>query len=698
MSTEVSEVRRLMSTRGWFQWVTDEEAAGAADVIIRSDDPAEILRQLGAGEIRRLAAELPEHKKQELLDDLARALKADTMTAEERTTLRESFTELGKAFGYDTVLASLNRNGTVQTQVEFVKAFVSDTLSSHVDVSHGTLLDITKMLEGLPANQRGEVIALLSDEQLRKWASEIGAWFGNLSGEEKRHLFDVLTASLDPQQLGRVARAVGVKADEALKEFTQAILAGTPEQKVAYVNAVAGTLSLDEVKSLADPGLVAGFIQVQNLDDFEGYKRAVTAFASLDAAGISALAREHPQILQRFSLRVQAHQDWYEQLTIPVMRLHSKGGRACTSVDSADVKFNKEQLNAMREAFSYDDGLITNGELLLAYPDRVERNEKVTGQYHELSSGMAQIVGADYLNWCSLAVWASDGVGRVMVDPLAIAAGTVGFADLVFWFSHGNTTLASEMAPVFKHFIDTYGDGSRGVSFEQFWQSLGDKYQGRGLSYLEGVSDPRGVDHSGADSKLDVKNAFKAYYEAMLLNDKQNAGQATPADKQRRGQLMLYGNVLVGMQEQRTLQRDLENSLKVLNITNPRGGLARKMDVHIPSGKLDLDRNVPNEPAGLTDLDASFTTVDGRQINLGTELVGRLNALDGDSSPGDENEGLRIHTATSHWERFDERIPWIFHFFAAYHTDPSLLQDPRENWGSRAEALDTQPEPLIRLG
>ena len=101
--SEVSDVRNLLSTDGWFQWVSDGEAGGAADIIIRSTDPGDILKQLSAGEIKQLASQLPEHKKQQLLDDLSRDLRADTMSMDQRATLRENFKELGKAFGYDVV-------------------------------------------------------------------------------------------------------------------------------------------------------------------------------------------------------------------------------------------------------------------------------------------------------------------------------------------------------------------------------------------------------------------------------------------------------------------------------------------------------------------------------------------------------------------------------------------------------------------
>lgn len=689
--SEVSDVRNWISDTGWTQWVTDEEAEKAADIIIRSADPGDILKQLSADEVNRLADNLPEHKKQELLDDLARNLKADVLSPEQRATLRESLKELGDAFGGDAVFAALDRNGTQQTKVEFVKAFMQDAFSGG-NVSHGTLLQMMRMLENIPANQRTDVINSLSDQDLEKWASEIGAVFGNLSGEDKRKLFDLLTASLDAAQLGRVARAVGKKAPEALLEFTEAVRAGTWEHKRAYAAAVGTTISTDLLEKLDDPAMVAAFLQTLNLNDRDGFERALTAFASLSPENIQLLTREHPAVLQQYAQKVQAHQDWYEELTIDVV--HTGRRSWFNSVEEAEVRFTKEQLQAMRGAFVADDGVLLSGELLLAYPDRIERNQAVTEQYRQLSVRMGNLTGEDCANWLTFGVWASDEVGRNLASALADLPGQLSIGDTAFWLSNGNTKLASDLVPVFKHFIDTYGGGNRDVSFEQFWASFETKYAGRGLSSLEGNTDPRGVDHSGGDIKLDLKNAFKAYHEAMLLNDK-----ARPADDLRRQQLMLYGNVLTGLQEQRLIQQDVENGLSVFGGVNPAGQAQHIMDIHVPGRKMDLNRDVPADPVGLTDLNATFTTADGREINLGDELRHRLNGLDGDRSPGDEDRGLRTNTATGHWERYDERMAWIFHFFSAYHTNGALTKsDPRNLWGSRAENLDTTPEPLIRFG
>lgn len=61
------------------------------------------------------------------------------------------------------------------------------------------------------------------------------------------------------------------------------------------------------------------------------------------------------------------------------------------------------------------DGIIA----LAAQP--VIRNLKITQCYHDLSAAVASVVGAENLNWCSFASWASKTAGRfVRGEPLAI--------------------------------------------------------------------------------------------------------------------------------------------------------------------------------------------------------------------------------------------------------------------------------------
>jgi len=265
------------------------------------------------------------------------------------------------------------------------------------------------------------------------------------------------------------------------------------------------------VRDSHDPALTGAYMGGLNLDDRDDIGRALDAFSGLgpdDLRSFIADPQHRTQMLD-LTLAVQRHQDWYERQSIDTVSTGAGAARArAWPVEmEAPLQFSKEQLAAMRGAFRDDNGLMTNGELLLAYPDRLERNEQVTHQYHELSAQMGGIVGADNAHWATFAQWASDEVGRNLKGTPGIAAGEFALGNPRYWLSVGNSRLISDIGPGFRHFVE----------------------------------------------KLDMKNAFKAYCDAMQLKDKEDAA-TDPAQREalvgQRGQLMLYGNLLVGLQEQ----------------------------------------------------------------------------------------------------------------------------------------------------
>ncbi|MEK8031420.1 hypothetical protein AACH06_11380 [Ideonella sp. DXS29W] len=446
-----------------------------------------------------------------------------------------------------------------------------------------------------------------------------------------------------------------------------------------------GKLDAEYIRQTQDPKLIAAYIQAQNLDDRDGFNRALKAFSGLQPQDIGSFANG-PQTqgtMQNFSMAVQRHQDWYENQT---MDLPNPRNWVDPEAE-APVQFSKEQLTAMRDAFESKDGMVTNGELLLAYPDRLERNEKVTDTYHDMSLDMEKIVGDDNASWLNFGQYASDEVGRNIDGTIGIKMGELGLGDPKYHLSVGNTRLGSDIAPAFRQFIDTFKDGkNRDMTFDEFWKGLEDKWGGRGISYLDGHNDPQ----------MDMKNAFKAYYESMKLEDKQKTTN-DPAQildlKEQRASLMLYGNLLVGMQEQKLIQGDVENGMKVLpqiggGIVDPWGLGGFGLNLDLPHKKIDLDQNVGTTPNrvnfGQNDM---FTTVQGDKINLGEAIRARLNGLDKD--PVDEYDNANSDAA--HWESYSDRMGTIYHIFSNEQRNPDLQIDPREAFGSRATALNNDP-------
>ena len=226
------------------------------------------------------------------------------------------------------------------------------------------------------------------------------------------------------------------------------------------------------IRDTHEPALVSAYMARQDLNDRAGFECAVTAFSGVPADQMAAYIRDpaNARTLQNFELAVQQHQDWYESLTLDRwVGLHSEYPQHI----EGDVQFSKEQLTAMREGFRSDDGFFTNGELLLAFPDRQERNEQVTQQYYDLSTAMSGIVGDDNANWATFAVWASDEIGRNLAGNTGIALGEAAGGDPRFWLSKGNSMLISDIGPAFQHFTQTFANGQhRDMTFEQFWASF----------------------------------------------------------------------------------------------------------------------------------------------------------------------------------------------------------------------------------
>ncbi len=474
----------------------------------------------------------------------------------------------------------------------------------------------------------------------------------------------------------------------------------TSQERDQLANAFAhgigqGTIPADDVpgefvRDAHSPALTAAYMDSQDLDDRDGFNRALDAFAGLPADQMSAFINnpENAALVQKFELAVQGHQDWYENRT---MDLWVTGGGYAQQVEG-EVQFSVEQLQAMREGFRSDDGFYTNGELLLAYPDRAERNEQVTRQYYELSTAMSGIVGDDNANWASFAVWASDEIGRNLEGTTGIALGEMAFGDPRFWLSKGNSMLISDIGPGFQYFTQTFANGqNRDMTFEQFWSNFEREFAGRNISYLPGGS---------GDPENDMKNAFKAYYEAMQLHDQEQAA-SDPAQRaelaDRRGDLMLYANTLVGLQEQEIVQSDIENGMDTAVGVNLWGLASGWIDFHLPGAdgtgerRIDTDQDMPQQDRRVDPAGTSFTTVDGRTIQLDQALRERLNGLPGDID-GDGDEYDIGNSGTDHWEGYGERMGSIYHLFANFQQYEAIFADPREVFGTRAQELENDPQ------
>ena len=196
--------------------------------------------------------------------------------------------------------------------------------------------------------------------------------------------------------------------------------------------------------------------------------------------------------------------------------------------------------------------------------DLVLRNLRITQMYHRLSQELALLLGQSDANWCTFACSASKTAGysirgevvrplawlstrrrsrwlRVLHEELAASAGRGAVAarldriqDLVTEsVSAGNLKVFAELAPVFADMTRTFHRDER---YDR------DKLA-RFLARLD-----RGP--TGAGGQDTLAEALTHYYEAMFERD-----------EKRKAELMLLGNIKVGLHEQLRLQPNIVAAL-----------------------------------------------------------------------------------------------------------------------------------------
>jgi len=447
-----------------------------------------------------------------------------------------------------------------------------------------------------------------------------------------------------------------------------------------------------EARAARDSGdarVIGDYFVRQDYASRQGLTNALTAFSGLRAADMSGFILEpaNGPMLHEFSRQLIAHQDWYEPLVSRLVLKLGPGKRL--RWPAPPVAFSAAQREAMRGAFQRKDGALVLGALLLAYPERLSRNEAITRQYYEISQRMAQLTGQE-ADWSTFATWASDLVGRSLApsDLLVTASESLG-ANGRYWFSLGNAQLASQLTVAYAEFIRRFGDGgNRTLSFDAFWAGVLRRYANYGVAFVDG----------DARSRTDVRNAFKTYYDAMRLHDQEQSlggglfGALDAFKRSRladaRGQYVLYGNFLAVLSEQRFAQPVLDNLMCVGGVVNPAGAGGIAVNFHLP-GLLGIGDRVLPTTLGLpidtpyrVRLNLPYTLSDGRQVGMAKSLRDTLNALPSSARLAVDRT-VPLYSGTLHWNELGERMGFIYHLFADFQRYPQIHADPRRVYGSR---------------
>lgn len=219
------------------------------------------------------------------------------------------------------------------------------------------------------------------------------------------------------------------------------------------------------------------------------------------------------------------------------------------------------------------EGLVREVDSIIAITEPVTRNLRITLSYHELTLGMAELLGPHNVSWVGFATWASRTAGRFIrndympsivgayMDKLAFFHRGVHFAhnlltgmrrrhvppprslleetvervsDIITdQIGTGNNSLYTDVAPVFASMVERFRNATtrNRKDLERFLATLR----------------PGPVDRDGQDLLIE---AFEFYHEAIF-----------EPERKRKAELILLANNLVGLHEQSRLQQHIFQSL-----------------------------------------------------------------------------------------------------------------------------------------
>lgn len=213
-------------------------------------------------------------------------------------------------------------------------------------------------------------------------------------------------------------------------------------------------------------------------------------------------------------------------------------------------------------------------ERIACLQDPVLRNLLITQRYHDLSFELTRVLGPRDANWSTFACWASRTAGisirmqeipeefsavlqietrlEAKAEELCAKLGFVGrlliprqnpfdlaraiIVEVATQIAEGNLKVYAELAPLFARFASEFSspDSRTRERLDEFFK---DFKRGRAAD-------------GGQD---DLKKAFDAYLQA-----------AEAEDENTKAQLILYGNVMIGLHEQTRLQQNIAGGIDAM--------------------------------------------------------------------------------------------------------------------------------------
>ncbi len=219
-----------------------------------------------------------------------------------------------------------------------------------------------------------------------------------------------------------------------------------------------------------------------------------------------------------------------------------------------------------------EEGARADLQRIVALEDGVLRNLLITQRYHDLSRGLAGVLGRKNVNWSTFATWASKTAGQSIRDeevpkPLLDLIQRAGRLDsAIEWLNHsifgGGTAATLERADVVERVEATVKDVSSTIAqgnlkvfaelaplFLHAIVAFGRDTESRQTTIDAFVAELR-PGPASADGQDLLKEAFANYYRARF-----------ESDFTKKAQLVLLANGQVGLHEQTRLQPNILEAL-----------------------------------------------------------------------------------------------------------------------------------------
>lgn len=283
---------------------------------------------------------------------------------------------------------------------------------------------------------------------------------------------------------------------------------------------------------------------------------------------------------------------------------------------------------------------------VVAMDDVLARNAAITRGYHELAHAVAAVLGRDQANWLVFGQWASAEARRsILGESVPWPLRRLLADDVAAAVAAGNAAVFGDVAPPFIRFVRTFADPAVAAKPD------------RAAGALAALcADPQ------LAASEDLRRAFTAYADAVVLGSAIRAGDPDPTLARRRAARILVANVSVGAHEQVVADPFVRAAVPGRSIIAI--AATSHLGLRIPDGVLELDRDVP-PPAYLA----------GAQFPPELTILDDPDALALAARFG-QDPGSAVHSDAPSWESYEERMGFIFTLLRSHQADPALFDLP----------------------